>query len=253
MGYEIQRHTETLNSGEKIVQETRLWDEKKAKTFSMRGKEEAKDYRYFPEPDLPPVILKKEQINAIKEALPELPREKKIRFIQDYGLTEYDAGILTVTKQNALYAEERLKIYPGNNKKPVANWLIGPLASTASNLKLEICNIQISPKDLTDLIDLVENKKVISHLTGKAVLEKMAQTGKSAEAIIQEENLAQISDENSLEKEVDVVILENPKVIEDIKAGKVNSIMFLVGQAMKKTKGRANPKTLQEIIRRRVI
>ncbi len=253
LGYEIQRHTEILNSGDKIIQETRLWDDKKAKTFSMRGKEEAKDYRYFPEPDLPPFIIKEEQINALKEALPELPREKKARFVQDYGLNEYDAGILTGTKQNALYAEERIKAYPGKNKKSVANWLIGPLTSTAANLKLEICQIPISPEDFTALIDLVENKQVVSNLTGKAVLEKMAQTGKPPGVIIQEENLAQISDESSLEKEVDAVISENPKVTGEIKSGKPNSIMFLVGQVMKRTKGKANPKTVQEIIKRRVI
>jgi len=249
--YEIERHSETLNAGEKIIQETRLWDDKKSQTVSMRSKEEAKDYRYFPEPDLPPFIISKENLSEIKNTIPELPKEKKSRFIQVYGLSEYDAGILVMSKQNADYAEERLKIYPEKDKKPVANWIIGPLTATASNLKCEVSELQIIPEDFVALIDLVEKKQVISNLTGKTVLEKMAKTGKSPDLIIREENLAQNSDEKSLEKEVDAVIQENPKVVADVKIGKNNSLMFLVGQVMKRTKGKANPKIVQEILKRR--
>ncbi len=252
LNYEIQRHTETLNSGEKIIQETRLWNEKESRTVAMRSKEEAKDYRYFPEPDLPPFVIDKEKITALKNTIPELPREKKIRFIQAYGLSAYDAEILVVSRQNADYSEARLKLYPEKDKKPVANWLIGPLASIAGNLKCEICEVKISPEDFLSLIDLVEKKQVISNLIGKAVLEKMALTGKPPEQIIREENLVQISDENSLAKVIDAVICENPKVIADIKSGKTNSLMFLVGQVMKKTQGKANPKIVQEILKRRV-
>jgi aspartyl-tRNA(Asn)/glutamyl-tRNA(Gln) amidotransferase subunit B len=252
LAYEIQRHVETLKSGESIVQETRLWDDKKAYTVSMRNKEEAKDYRYFPEPDLPPFVISKEKIEEIRGTIPELPKEKKSRFIRDYGLSEYDARILTESKQNADYAEERLKAYP-KSFKAVANWLIGPLVSTASNLKCEVCRVNITAKDFASLVDLVEDKQVISNLTGKAVLEKMALTGKSPDSIIKDDNLAQISDEKSLEKDIEAVIQANPKVAAEFKAGKENSIMFLIGQVMKKTQGKANPKKVQEILKRRLV
>ncbi|MCX5708182.1 MAG: Asp-tRNA(Asn)/Glu-tRNA(Gln) amidotransferase subunit GatB [Candidatus Omnitrophica bacterium] len=252
--YEIERHIETINNGEKIVQETRLWDDKKGRTVSMRSKEEAKDYRYFPEPDLPPFIISKEKIEGIKKTIPELPKEKILRFMREYGLPEYDTKILVSTKENADYAEKRLKAFPDKDKKPVANWIIGPLASIAANLKCEIYQIKIPANNFIELINLVEKKQVISNLTGKAVLEKMAgMPEKSAAKIIEEENLAQVSDEASLEKEIDAVIKTNPKVAEDVKSGKTNSIMFLVGQVMKKTRGKANPKVVQEILKRRLV
>jgi aspartyl-tRNA(Asn)/glutamyl-tRNA(Gln) amidotransferase subunit B len=253
LDYEIKRHIETLNSGDKVIQETRLWDEKKAETVSMRSKEEAKDYRYFPEPDLPPFIISQETLAQIKSAIPKLPRQRKQQFMRDYGLSDYDAGILVMSRENADYAEARLKAYPEKDKKPVANWIIGPLASIASTLNCEIREIRVSPEDLAALITLVEKDQTISNLTAKSVLEKMAKTGKAPAAIIQEENLAQISDQTSLEKEVDEVIRDNPKVSQEILAGKNNSIMFLVGQVMKKTKGKANPKIVQEILKRRLV
>ena len=254
LAYEIDRHIETLNNGEKIVQETRLWDEKKVQTISMRNKEEAKDYRYFPEPDLPPFIIGKEKIDEIKKTIPELPQKKVLRFIKEYeGLTESDAEISVSDKKKAEFIEECFKKWPDKNKKPVANWIIGPLTSTATNLTWQVCQTNISANNLVELIELVEKKQIISNLTGKAVLEKMAQTGKSAAKIIEEENLAQISDEASLEKEVSAVILAYPKVVADVLSGKANSIMFLVGQVMKKTQGKANPKMVQEILKRRIV
>jgi aspartyl-tRNA(Asn)/glutamyl-tRNA(Gln) amidotransferase subunit B len=252
LGYEIKRHIETLNSGEKIIQETRLWDEKTGQTISMRSKEEAKDYRYFPEPDLPPFIISKEKIAEIKRTIPELPKEKAVRFTNEYGLSGYDAQILVADKQTADYAEIRLMGWPDKNRKPVANWLIGPLAAIASSKGIAVYQIKISPKDFLDLIDLVEKKQVISNLSAKIVLEEMAATGKPPMAIIQEKNLAQISDAASLEKEIDAVIIENPKAVSEVKSGKNNSIMFLVGQVMKKTNGKANPKIAQEILKRRL-
>jgi aspartyl-tRNA(Asn)/glutamyl-tRNA(Gln) amidotransferase subunit B len=254
LAYEIKRHIETINNGEKIVQETRLWDDKKAQTVSMRSKEEAKDYRYFPEPDLPPFIITKEKTAGIKKTIPELPKEKILRFMREFGLSEYDAKILVSTKENADYAEERLKAFPDKDKKPVANWIIGPLASIAANLKCDICQVNIPANNFIELINLVEKKQVISNLTGKEVLEKMAGTPeKSAARIIEEENLAQVSDQAILEKEIDAIIQTNPKVVAEVKAGKTNSIMFLVGQVMKKTQGKANPKVVQEILKRRLV
>jgi aspartyl-tRNA(Asn)/glutamyl-tRNA(Gln) amidotransferase subunit B len=252
LAYEIERHIETMNAGEKIIQETRLWDEKTGQTVPMRSKEEAKDYRYFPEPDLPPFIIGKEKIEEIKRSIPELPKEKAVRFTNEYGLSGYDAKILVADRQTADYAEIRLKAWPGMNRKPVANWLIGPLAAIAGARNTTVSQIKISPKDFLDLIDLVENKQVISNLSAKIVLEEMAATGKPAMTIIQEKNLAQVSDESSLEKEIDKAIQENPKVVSDVKSGKPNSIMFLVGQVMKKTNGKANPKIVQDILKRRL-
>jgi len=251
LAYEIARQREALQEKEAVVQETRLWDEKTQKTVSMRSKEEAKDYRYFPEPDLPPFIVNKERIAGIRATIPELPKEKKLRFMREYGLSDYDAGILVSSKKNAAYAEERLAAYPGKAKS-VANWIIGPLASTASNLNCGIHEVHITVSDFISLIRMVEEEQVVSNLVGKSVLEKMARTGRTPGDIIKDDNLAQVSDEASLTQEIDVVIAQNPKAVADIRAGKQNSVMFLVGQVMKKTKGKANPKVVQELLKRRI-
>jgi len=250
--YEIERQIKSAHRGEKIVQETRLWDAKSLKTFSMRTKEQAQDYRYFPDPDLPPFIITQEKINEIKNSIPELPKEKCQRFMKEYGLSEYDARILVSNKNNTDYAEECFKAWKDKNKKPVANWLIGPLAGIASSNNIEISEVKISAKDFLELIDLVENKQLISNLTGKTVLEEMVSTGKSPSLIIQEKNLAQISDEGVLEKEIATVIKENAKSVQAYRSGKENALMFLVGQVMKKTNGKANPKVVQEILKRRL-
>jgi aspartyl-tRNA(Asn)/glutamyl-tRNA(Gln) amidotransferase subunit B len=250
--FEIERQGKLLDDGEKIIQETRLWDAKELNTVSMRSKEEAKDYRYFPEPDLPPFIITKEKQEEIRKSIPELPREKMQRFIKNYGLSEYDAKILVSSKNNADYAEERLMAWKDKNKKPVANWLIGPLAAIASSNNIDSSEVKISIGDFLELVDMVENKKIISNLTAKAVLEKMFSTGKSPALIVREDGLAQISDSSSLETVVQEVIKENPNSVSDYKSGKANALMFLVGQAMKKSKGKANPKLVQEILKRRL-
>jgi aspartyl-tRNA(Asn)/glutamyl-tRNA(Gln) amidotransferase subunit B len=253
LGYEVGRQTQLLNNGDKIVQDTRLWDENESKTVSMRTKEGAQDYRYFPEPDLPPFIISKEKIDEIRKTISELPKDKILRFMKEYGLSEYDARILVKSKLNADYAEERFRAWPDENKKPVANWLIGPFASVATSNGIEISAINIPVKNSIELIELVEKKQVISNLTGKAVLEEMFATGNTAMAIISEKNLAQISDESALTKDIEDVIKENPASVEAFKSGKENALMFLVGQLMKKTKGKANPKVAQEMLRRRLI
>ncbi len=250
--YEIDRQIELLNNGEPVIQETRLWDEKSGKTLPMRVKEEAKDYRYFPEPDLPPFIISKSKIEEIRKTITELPKEKAQRFMKEYGLSEYDAKILVSNKNNADYAEERFKAWPDKNKKSVANWLIGPLAAMASSNNIAISEVNIPTHNFLELIELVEKKHIISNLTGKAVLEEMASTSKPPSVIIQEKNLTQISDETSLEKDIEEVIKENAKSVESFKAGKENAVMFLVGQVMKKTKGKANPRVVQEILKRRL-
>jgi aspartyl-tRNA(Asn)/glutamyl-tRNA(Gln) amidotransferase subunit B len=249
--FEIERHQQALDGNEKIVQETRLWDEKTGKTVSMRSKEEAKDYRYFPEPDLPPFIISQATIEKIRRSIPELPEERKKRFMREYGLSKYDAAILVASQKNAEYAEERLKAYSGKEKS-VANWIIGPLASIAANSDCAISQLDVPVNDFIGLIRMVEEEQLISNLTGKMVLEKMVQTRKSPQQIVKEENLAQISDEDSLRKDVDAVILENSKVADDFKAGKESALMFLVGQVMKKTKGKANPKVVTDVLKRRL-
>ncbi|MDD2752571.1 MAG: Asp-tRNA(Asn)/Glu-tRNA(Gln) amidotransferase subunit GatB, partial [Candidatus Omnitrophica bacterium] len=251
--YEIKRQIEAVGNGEKIIQDTRFWDAQKQQTFSMRSKEEAKDYRYFPEPDLPPFIISKEKESEIKKRIPELPREKTLRFMRDYGLSAYDAKILVSTRQVSFFAEDCLKSFGQSDKKIIANWLIGPLSSIASDNNCTIAELKIpgGVKGLNDLINLVI-KGAISNLAGKTVLAEMIVTGKSAETIIQEKNLTQISDSASLENIANQVINENPKSVADYKTGKGNAVMFLVGQVMKKSAGKANPKVVQEILKRRL-
>ena len=219
----------------------------------MRTKEEAQDYRYFPEPDLPPFIISDEKIAEIKKAIPELPKDKLLRFMKEYGLSEYDAKILVASKKNAHFAEECFKQYQNNDKKPMANWLIGPLASIASELNLSISEVKI-PGGKAELVKLINLEKDgnISHLVAKQVLSESVAGGNLASKIIQEKNLIQISDSSSLNLITEEIIKENPKSVNDYKQGKENALMFLVGQVMKKSHGKANPKVVQEILKRRL-
>ena len=253
LGFEISRQTELLSKGKSIIQDTRLWDAKSAKTFSMRTKEEAQDYRYFPDPDLPPFLISHKKIEEIKESIPELPQSKKIRFMKEYGLSEYDSKILVSSKKDADYAEECIKAYPNTNKKPVANWLIGPLASIASDNNLRISEVKI-PGGIQEFIKLInfEEEGNISNLIAKSVLNEAISTGILPSEIIKNKNLFQISDSKNLDNLVDEVIKENIKSVDDYKNGKGNALMFLVGQVMRKSKGCANPKVVQEILRRRL-
>ena len=251
--YEIERQAELLNDGKPVIQETRLWDAKELKTFSMRTKEEAKDYRYFPEPDLPPFIISQGTIDEIRKTIPELPREKMLRFMKAYGLSEYDAKILTSSKENADFTERCFRKYPDKNKKPVANWLIGPVASLASatNLTISTLNIPGGEDELVKLIKLTEDG-IISQLVAKDVLLESTTNLKISSVIIQEKNLFQISDTGVLDAAIGEVIQENPQSVAAYKSGKENAVMFLVGQVMKKTGGKANPKLVQEMLKRRL-
>ena len=251
LSFEIERQSEMLNSGKEIVQETRLWDAKESKTFPMRTKEGAKDYRYFPEPDLPPFIIKEEKIAEIKNSIPELPQAKCRRFIEDYGLSNYDAKILVFSKKDSCFAEECFKAYPDKDKKGVVNWLIGPLSFEANSRALNISDLNISPAGLLELLGFVE-KNEISHLSAKAVLTEMIDSGKTPGVIIKEKNLIQISDSSALKKIMEEVINENPNPVADYKLGKENALMFLVGQLMRKSGGKANPKTAQALLKERL-
>ncbi|MCK9433110.1 MAG: Asp-tRNA(Asn)/Glu-tRNA(Gln) amidotransferase subunit GatB [Candidatus Omnitrophica bacterium] len=252
LSYEIKRQSGMLDSGERLIQDTRLWDAKAQETIAMRTKEGAKDYRYFPEPDLPPFIIKEEKIAEVKKTIPELPKEKIQRFIKDYGLSEYDAKASAVSRKTAQFSEEAMKIFTDSNKKPVVNWITGPLAALAGSKSCEISELGIKPERLVELIELVEKKQIISNLTGKAVLEEMVNTGKPAPTIITEKNLAQISDSGSLNSVIEEAVKENPKSVADFKAGKANALMFLVGQVMRKSGGKANPKMVQELLKKRL-
>ncbi len=249
--YEIQRQAGALDAGELVVQETRLWDLKSFKTVSMRSKEEAKDYRYFPEPDLPPFTIPKEEIARLEAAISELPQAKRLRFTKEFGLSEYDAKILTAFRKDAEYAEACLKAYAGNDKKALVNWLIGPLLSEANERATGIAGLKIPVDHLVGLVKLVEDGQV-SNLTGKLILTEMIATAKPPQSILQEKNLAQISDSGSLDAIIDEAIGENPKTVENYKAGKTSALMFLVGQVMKKTGSRANPKVVQQLLKRRL-
>ncbi|MCX5712203.1 MAG: Asp-tRNA(Asn)/Glu-tRNA(Gln) amidotransferase subunit GatB [Candidatus Omnitrophica bacterium] len=249
--YEVKRQAAVLDEGGKIIQETRLWDEKSGQSVSMRTKEGAQDYRYFPEPDLPPFVIDKARIEQIKAAIPELPKEKKNRLMKDFGLSETDALILVASKKDAEFSEGCINNYSAVDKKAVVNWLIGPLLSEANVRNCAISELKIAPQGLAGLIGLVNSDK-ISNLTAKIVLKDMIDSGKSAEAIISEKNLGQVSDESSLNAHIEEVIKANTPTVESYKAGKTNAVMFLVGQVMKRSGGKANPKMVQDMLKRRL-
>ncbi len=245
LGFEAARQEKTLNDNGKITQETLLWDENKCVTVSMRTKEEAHDYRYFPEPDLVPFTISKEQISEIRSSIPELPKERKARFLSKLKLSYEDANILTEDKYLADYFEKCLTKY--NEPKQICNWIIGPVLQELNENNSSIDRIQLKPESLISLIKLVKNN-TISNLAGKDVLKHVIKTGKTPEELIKEMDLTQVSDETALQDAVDAVIKENSKSVNDYKSGKENAVMFLVGQVMKKTRGKANPKLVKEML-----
>jgi len=251
LGFEIERQNELLQANKNVVQETRLWDPKELKTVPMRSKEEAQDYRYFPEPDLPPFLINKDKIEEIRRTIPELPREKMLRFVKDFGLSEYDAKVLVISKKDADYAHVCLMAYQNKDKKIMANWLIGPLFSEANSRGCALSDLKVTSADLIELVDFVE-KQQISNLAAKSVLTEMIDSRKAPSQIIKDKNLIQISDSKELDGIVEGVLKENAKSVSDYKSGKANALMFLVGQAMKRSAGKANPKVIQEILKKKI-
>ncbi len=247
--HEANRQQTLLQGGEKIIQETRLWSEEKQMTIPMRSKEEAHDYRYFPEPDLVPFIIKEATLTEIRQSLPELPNEKFQRFLSQYKISEYDARIIIQDPNLANFFEECTKLY--KETKKICNWIIGPLQQELNAHKITFRQIQLTAKNFISLIQRVE-QGVLSNLAGKDVLQWMINTGKSSEEIIAQKGLAQVSDEGALDKIVSEVIEENINVAVQIKQGKESAMGFLIGQAMKKSQGKANPKLVGEIIKRRL-
>lgn len=243
--YEVKRQTDALGLGQKIVQETRLWDEAKQKTFSLRSKEEAQDYRYFPEPDLVPFSIDKSVVEEIRASLPELPAQRKKRFSRDYGLSEYDSSNLVAEKGVANYFEESVKLY--NKPKVLANWIIGDLAYCANQKNTSQDKLGLSTKDLTGLIALVDDGTITAK-TAKEILPSMIETKKSARQIVEEKGLAQIKDTKALQKAAEEVLSENKQAVEDFAKGKEQALKFLIGKFMAKTKGKASPELANEII-----
>lgn len=245
MEYEIERQAEILRDGGRIIQETRTWDESKGVTLSLRGKEEAHDYRYFPEPDLVPIIISQDWIEGIRQSMPELPDARKQRLVDTYGLPEYDAAVITSSKALAEYFDECLKYF--SDAKVISNWVMGELLKHLNASERSIAECPISPEKLSDLLKLLD-KGTISGKIAKTVFEEMYETGKDAETIVKEKGLVQISDESAIAEIVDRVVTANPQSVDDYKAGKERAIGFLVGQVMKETKGKANPGVVNKLL-----
>ncbi len=250
--YEVRRQSALLDAGEPVERDTRHWNEQQGVTISMRSKEDAQDYRYFPDPDLVPVTLTAEQIETWRSELPELPDQKAARFMEQFGLPKYDAQVLTASKEVAAFFEATVERF--GEPKTVSNWVMGEILRLIKEMEIDIEQepIPISPEGLAELLALV-SKGTISNNVGKEVLETMFKTGKSAAEIVKEQGLEQISDTGELEALVDQVIAENPGPVEDVKSGKEKAIGFLVGQVMKASRGKANPQRVNEILRQRLL
>ncbi len=243
--YETKRQIEVLENGGKIYQETRRFDDAKGIGYAMRTKEDAHDYRYFPEPDLAPIILSEEYIENIKNGLPEMPHIKKERYIKEYSLPEYDASILTSSKKTADFFEKAEGIC--KNAKATSNWIMGDFARMLNESETEIQDSKVTPELLAKLIILID-KGTISSKIAKTVFEDMFSSGKDPEEIVKEKGLVQISDEGEILKIVQEVVANNPQSVADYKAGKDRAIGFLVGQIMKQTKGKANPAMVNKML-----
>jgi aspartyl-tRNA(Asn)/glutamyl-tRNA(Gln) amidotransferase subunit B len=245
--YEAGRQRNVLEGKGELVQETRGWIDEAGITVTQRTKEYADDYRYFPEPDLPPLVLDRDWIEEIRARLPELPEARRDRFMTQYGLSLYDANVLTSSKAMADYFENCVKLMDPSRAKAVSNWLLGDFSRLLNATNTEIENVKISPKHLAEMLDLVDNG-TISGPAAKAVLEEMFRTGKRASEIISEKKLSQISDAGEIREVVKQVIANNTGAVADYASGKQQALTFIIGQVMKATRGRANPGVVREII-----
>jgi len=243
--YEIKRQTQMLESGERIFQETRAWSEAKGQTFVMRSKEEAHDYRYFPDPDLVPFTISQGLVEEIKKTLPELPQDRERRFVQEFDLSRYDVHVLVQEKSLANYFEACLQ--EKVSAKLTSNWLQSELLALLNQKKMSIEQCPVSPREFAGLIRLIE-KNTISGKIAKDVLPAMFESGQSAESIVKEKGLVQVTDTKLIEAVAENVIRANQKVAEDYRSGKKQALAFLVGQVMKETKGKANPQLANEIL-----
>ncbi len=246
INYEIKRHKKVLEKGGKIEEETRLWDVEKKQTRAMRSKEAVNDYRYFPEPDLPPLIINQEWINKIKSTMVELPYKKEKRFVEEYNLPQYDAEVLIQDRLLADYFENVVAKINGKPKE-ASNWIMGEINRWLKELKKDITSLGVDAKNLAELINLVGDD-TISNQVAKQVLEMMIQTGKSAKLIVDEKGLAQESNTEELISIINKIIDANPAPLEDFKSGNKKAAGFYVGQVMKASKGKANPKIVNQVL-----
>jgi len=257
--YEETRQRKAASRGERLVQETRGWIEESNKTVSQRSKEYAHDYRYFPEPDLPPLSISSDWVDRIKTLLPELPEAKRDRFMADYDLSHYDASLLTASREMADYFETCLEtdlpagLSVPRRAKAISNWILGEVSRIVNENNLDITdfNEHVTPEKLAGLL-VLESKNTINTATAKSVLRKMYETAKDAETIVREEGLGQITDTGEIEEAVGQVIAANQQAVADYKAGKDTAVKFLVGQVMKITRGRANPQLATELLKKKL-
>lgn len=243
--FEIERQIDLVEEGERVIQETRLWDDNLGETRSMRGKEDAHDYRYFPEPDLMPLEISQEWIERIKSTMPELPNAKRERYIS-LGLSEYDANVIVEQMDLTLFFDEIIEL--GANLKISVNFLMGEIAAYLKEEKIGIRETKLTPENLLELVNLIE-KGTISNNIGKQIIFTMLKEGTSASEIVEKKGLSQISDEGAIKEIVQNVINSNQEQVNAYKAGKTQLFGFFVGQVMKETKGRANPKTVNELLK----
>jgi aspartyl-tRNA(Asn)/glutamyl-tRNA(Gln) amidotransferase subunit B len=248
--FEVERHIKTLEEGGRLVQETRLWDERLSETRAMRSKEEAHDYRYFPEPDLPPLVVTNELIEEVKASLPELPAPRARRFTEQYGLSYADAAQLTGERSLADYYEAAVAA-SGGNARATTNWIRSELLRELETAGLTADNSPIAAAELGALVKLID-EGAISGKQGKDVLVEMFATGKAAATVIEEQGLMQVSDTGEIDRVIDEVIAGNPKQLEQYRAGKESLFGFFVGQVMKASKGKANPKIVNERLREKL-
>ncbi|MGB9866465.1 MAG: Asp-tRNA(Asn)/Glu-tRNA(Gln) amidotransferase subunit GatB [Bacillota bacterium] len=249
LAYEIERQIQVLEDGGQVVQETRHWDEQQGVTKSLRGKEEAQDYRYFPEPDLVPLLLDPEWVEEVRRSLPELPEARKARFMKEYGLPAYDADVLVSSPRISDFFEECVRQF--GEPKTVSNWVMGELFRLLNDKGMEPEQMKVQPDQLVALLQLVKDG-TISGKIAKEVFEEMFETGEHPSSIVKKRDLVQISDETTLEAIVSRVVAENPKVVNDYLSGKKQALAFLVGQVMKATKGKANPAMVNKLLQEKL-
>ncbi|NIR44103.1 MAG: Asp-tRNA(Asn)/Glu-tRNA(Gln) amidotransferase subunit GatB [Gemmatimonadetes bacterium] len=247
LAFEASRQVDLLEGGGAVEHETMLWDPVRGATRPMRGKEEAHDYRYFPEPDLPTLVLPEALIDTVTDGLPELPWEKIRRFVQTYGLREYDAGVLSADRRLAAFFEATAEATP--DPKTAANWVMGEMLAISNELGQHVAELGIEPVELGRLIDRVETG-ALSHTLGKQVLRRMIETGKPADAVIDEEGLSLVSDSDQIDEWVGEAIRENPAEVERYRDGEEKLLAFFIGQVMRKSRGKADPERVRDRLAR---
>jgi aspartyl-tRNA(Asn)/glutamyl-tRNA(Gln) amidotransferase subunit B len=247
--YEVDRQTKILDQGDTVKQETRLYDSDRGETFPMRSKEEAHDYRYFPDPDLVPIMIDETWVEKLRQTIPELPEQKRERFVKSYGIPEYDTGVLTSSAPLADYFEKCTALFP--HPKTISNWMMGDLLRELKKDCRDIVDCPVSPSALVDLLKLIQSGTISGNIA-KGVFEEMYRTQKSAGSIVEEKGLKQITDSSAIEKIVAEVIQANPGQVEEFKGGKEKVLGFLVGQVMKASKGKANPGMVNKLLKEKM-